>query len=190
MASKNHPKTRNQPGTKTLTELRYVFLSFKVKKHLMRTSLIKLNNLTLKLIVFVAGIGVNFFSLFNVGFQWFFLSSLKPVAKKKKIKFETKITFALKFWKLKELIFIIWNVWDYNKYLAQNLLKSFISFVFFTLVPFFQSQCSPTNWPIIWYNESQIKINEQKSIMNSLFIVLYHIAFCIINLNSLWILDL
>jgi len=54
MALKNHPKTRNQLGTKILTELRYVFLSFKVKKNLMRSSLIKLNNLTLKLIVFVA----------------------------------------------------------------------------------------------------------------------------------------
>ena len=44
---KNHLKTQNQPKTKNLTKIIYVFLGNpKLKKHLMWTPIIKWNNLT------------------------------------------------------------------------------------------------------------------------------------------------
>jgi hypothetical protein len=57
---RNHTKTRNQPETKKIDELKYIFLgNLKVKKHLSEPSLTKWNLLTLRSTILFARISVN-----------------------------------------------------------------------------------------------------------------------------------
>jgi len=125
----------------------------------MWTLFIKRNNLTPISIVFVTKIdaNINILSL-TLDFGDFLSSLSNQGLKIRKMKFEAKIDFAFKFWKLKGP-----NIYNLESMrtkirISPKFFKATYSFyVFLVWSPIFQFYNSTTNWLIIWSNRGQVK---------------------------------